>query len=69
MVRKVDDHAFFAGKGSPTFPEGVHRKTFTSAEGAGHMSRYEDTEDQIKGQQEANIRKIKSQPMKDHYRN
>lgn len=69
--RKIDDHSFWAGgksKGS-VFPEGVHTKNESSADGAGGISRYEDTTETIKEQQVMGDRKIKSHPMKSNYRN
>lgn len=49
MVRKIDDHGFWAGgasKGSP-FPEGVKVKSVESAMGAGGLSSYRDEADDI----------------------
>jgi hypothetical protein len=69
--QKIDDHSFWAGgksKGSP-FPEGNKVKTYTSAEGAGSLSPYEDTTEAIKEQQEIGIRKAKAHKQKDHYKN
>lgn len=67
--QRIDDHGFWAGKGSKesVLPKGVHTKTMDSAVGAGTVGRYEDTESAIKGVQEANIRKAKSQAMKEGY--
>jgi hypothetical protein len=69
--QRIDDHSFWAGgksKGS-VFPEGVKHKMYASAEGAGEVSRYEDTSEAIHGQQEAGIRKAKAHPVKADYRN
>ncbi len=69
--QRVDDHKFWAGsksKGSP-FPEGVHHKQESSAEGAGSVMTYEDTTEKIKGQQEATKGKLKGHPLKPGYRN
>lgn len=67
---KINDHSFFAGSGSPRFPKGVHTKDYSSAEGAGAVSKYEDTTEAIKEGQQAGDRKIKSHPMKQpNYRN
>lgn len=69
--RKIDDHSFWAGsksKGS-VFPEGVHHKMESSAEGAGSLGKYEDTTEAIRSQQEMGIRKAKAHAHKSEYRN
>jgi hypothetical protein len=68
--RKIDDHSFFAGgksKGS-VFPEGVHHKMESSAEGSGHITDYPDTTEAIHKVQEASKGKVHSKPMKPGYR-
>jgi hypothetical protein len=69
--QKIDDHSFWAGKRSKdsVFPEGVHTKDESSAEGAGSVMRYEDTTEEIKDQQDEGIKQAKSKPMKPNYRN
>lgn len=69
--RRIDDHTFWAGSKSEgsVFPKGAHVKMESSAEGAGAVGKYEDTTEAIKGVQEAGIRKARSHPMKDGYRN
>lgn len=67
--RRIDDHKFFAGSGSPQFPKGVHTKDESSAEGAGAVTHYEDTTETIKSQQEMGKKKINSHPMKHGFRN
>jgi hypothetical protein len=69
--RKIDDHSFWAGgKGkNAVLPDGVHTKVETSAEGAGELSKYEDTTEAIRSVQEKAKSKIKSHPTKDGYRN
>jgi len=69
--QRIDDHSFWAGKGSKgsVFPEGVHTKRETSAEGAGELNRYEDTTEAIKSAQDENIRKAKAHPLKTNFRN
>ena len=67
----IDDHSFWAGgasKGS-VFPEGVHTKDYSSAEGAGELPKYEDTSEAIKAAQEEGKRKVKANPVKTGYRN
>lgn len=66
--RKIDDHRFFAGEGSPDFPDGVHVKKFDSADGAGELDRYEDTSEEIQRVQEEGEKQIKRRPMKSGYR-
>jgi hypothetical protein len=44
-------------------------KSFTSAEGAGHESEYEDTTEAIKSQQSMGVAKAKAHPLKTGYRN
>jgi len=70
--RRIDDHSFWAGsKGvNSVLPDGPHKtKVESSAEGAGAVSRYEDTTETIKSQQVAGVKKIKAHPMKPGYRN
>jgi hypothetical protein len=61
---RIDDHKFFGGKGSPTFPKGVHEKVETSAEGAGELMKYEDTTEAIRATQVEGEKQIKRRPMK-----
>ncbi len=67
--KRIDDHAFFGGSGSPRFPTGNKLKSESSAEGSGGISQYEDTTEKIKSQQEMGIKKAKSHPQKSGYRN
>ncbi len=66
---KIDDHKFFAGSGSPRFPKGVHTKDESSAMGAGELSRYEDTTEAIKAQQDMNVKKQRAHDQKSGHRN
>jgi hypothetical protein len=71
--RKIDDHSSWVGapgKGH-VFPDGPHKvKMESSAEGAGHLgSKYPDTTEQIKQDQEMGIRKAEKYPIKTGYRN
>jgi len=68
--RKIDDHSFWAGGGSKAsvFPQGAKSKGYSSAEGEGDVSKYEDTSEAIHSQQEMNNRKIKSHPQKTGHR-
>ena len=69
--RKIDDHSFWAGKAGKdmVMPQGVHTKNESSAEGAGAVSRYEDTTEEIKAQQQMGIGKAKSHSQKPLHRN
>lgn len=66
--KRIDDHKFFAGSGSPQFPKGVHTKDESSAEGSGSLMHYEDTTETIKSQQEKSVSQTKKHPMKPGYR-
>lgn len=66
---RIDQHGFFAGSGSPTFPKGVHVKDYSSAEGDGSIMRYEDTSERVKEMQVEGVKQAKSKPMKPTYRN
>lgn len=66
--KKISDHKFFAGSGSPRFPKGVHTKDESSAEGVGAVMKYEDTTEAIKAQQEMGERKARGHKAKDGYR-
>jgi hypothetical protein len=69
--QRIDDHSFWAGsKGKDSvFPDGPHKtKDYSSAEGSGALSKYEDTTEAIKGVQEMGNKKIKGHPMKPGYR-
>jgi hypothetical protein len=67
--RKINDHGFFAGSGSPRFPKGVHTKDESSAEGFGNLAAYEDTSEAIKSQQTMNKTKVHGHPQKPGHRN
>jgi hypothetical protein len=69
--RKISDHSSWVGKGSKgsVFPMGVKTKNESSAEGAGSVSKYEDTTETIKSQQQMGISKAKAHPMKPGHRN
>lgn len=71
MPQMIKDHSFWAGgksKGS-VFPEGVKHKMESTAGDAGGLSKYEDTTEAIKKQQDMGASKAKAHPMKDGYRN
>jgi hypothetical protein len=68
----IDDHSFWAGKGSngSVFPMGAKTKMESSAGGAGDMDKYEDTTERIKATQEMGQKKIKAhQGRMPEYRN
>lgn len=66
---KIDHHGFFAGSGSPRFPKGVHTKDYSSEEGFGALTHYEDTTEKIKSQQAMNKSKVHGHPQKPGHRN
>lgn len=66
--KKISDHAFFGGSGSPRFPVGNKTKMESSAGGAGHESAYEDTTEAIKRVQDAGDSKAKSHKLKEGFR-
>ena len=69
--RRIDDHSFWAGKGSKdsVFPMESKMKQEYSADGAGELNQYWDTTEKIKEQQNMGERKVKSHSMKPGYRN
>lgn len=69
---RIDDHKFWAGsKGKDSvFPDGPHKtKDYSSAEGAGAVSQYEDTTERIKEGQMLSDRQTKKHPLKNTTRN
>ena len=61
--QKIDDHSFWAGKGSAgsVFPDGPHKvKMESSAEGAGNVPKYEDTTEAIRKSQVDAVKQVKS---------
>ena len=70
--QRIDDHSFWAGaKGKASvFPDGPHKcKEYSSAEGDGGISKYEDTTEAIKEMQVKGVNKAKAHKQKDGYRN
>lgn len=71
--QKIDDHSFWAGGRSKAsvFPDGPHKeKQYVSAEGAGNVMKYEDTDAAIKKMQDDNQKKAKAHQGKlPEYRN
>lgn len=66
---KITEHQFFAGKGSPRFPDGPHKtKNYSSAEGAGTENDYEDTTEKIKEQQMLGKKQVNNRPQKPLHR-
>jgi hypothetical protein len=70
MPRHVEDHSFWAGSKSKdsVFPKGVHIKDESEASSAGHLSKYEDTTQAIKAQQNEGAKKIHSHANPPMYR-
>jgi 3D (Asp-Asp-Asp) domain-containing protein len=59
---RIDDHKFWAGSASngSVFPMGAKTKMESSANGAGEVTKYEDTTERIKAAQEMAKAKVKS---------
>ena len=68
--RRIDDHSFWAGKGDKksVLPDGVHVRSFDSADGGGELDKYCDTSEEIERMQEKGEDKIDSHRMKEYYR-
>lgn len=69
--QRIDDHGFWAGsKGKDSvFPDGPHKtKAESSAEGDGHLSKYEDTTEAIRSGQEMGTKKSKGHAQRPGYR-
>ncbi len=67
--KKISDHHFFAGSGSPKFPIGNHVKHEMPVEGAGKMMDYPDTSEAIAATQKACVSQIHKYPQKKDHRN
>lgn len=59
---RIDDHAFFGGSApaGQVFPNQAKMKKVNSAEGAGEVMKYEDTNDRIVESQKDAVKKVKS---------
>jgi hypothetical protein len=66
-MRRIDDHSSWLGSGKE-IPMGAKQKEFAQASSVGHLSDYMDTEDKIKGVQDAQAAKAKGQGMKQGFR-
>lgn len=72
MARMINDRKPDMGSGGKKhgiFPDEVHVKHMNSAEGAGKLMDYPDTEEKILRDQNEGIRKAESRKMKAGYRN
>ena len=69
--RRIDDHKSWMGSAGKdmVMPMGVKTKSERSAEGAGAVSKYEDTTEEIHAQQEMGIRKAEGHKQKPLHRN
>lgn len=68
----INDHSFWAGKGGhgSVFPQGPHKvKMESSADGAGELSKYEDTTEAIKASQTMAERKMRQNSRHPYHRN
>lgn len=70
-MRRVDDRELHwkGGRKHSVFPEEVRHSTMKSAEGAGHLAEYPDTEELTLRDQEGGIRHAEGRKMKPGYRN
>lgn len=68
---KITDHKSIGTPGGKesVFKKGVHVKAESDDGHDGHISKYEDTTEAIKSQQEMNKKKAKGHDMKPGYRN
>lgn len=67
--RRIDDHASWMGKGGKyPLPMESKMKEESSAEGAGGISDYPDTTEDIKRDQSSGESKLRGKPMKPGYR-
>ncbi len=69
--QRIDDHQFWAGRPGKddVFPDGPHKvKSESSAEGDGHLNKYEDTTEAIHSQQEMAKSKSRSHSQRPAYR-
>lgn len=69
--QRIDDHSNWIGKPEKggVFPENAKMKQYISAEGAGSVPVYEDTDEAIKATQDAGIAKAKKYASNPMYRN
>lgn len=60
--QKIDDHSFWAGSKSESsvFPMGAKTKKVESAEGAGSLPKYEDTNERIVEMQKEGVKKAEA---------
>jgi len=60
--RRIDDHSFWAGGSTDgsVLPLGAKTKRVESAEGAGEVMKYEDTNDRIVQMQREGVKKVKA---------
>jgi hypothetical protein len=70
MAKMINDHSFWAGNSTEesVLPLGNKIKKVSSAEGAGHLSKYEDTEEEIVATQRKEREIAKKNPTKEGFR-
>lgn len=67
--QRIDDHSSWMGKGGKyPLPMETKMKEVASADGAGGLMEYQDTNEKIVSTQKAGDSKIRSKPMKPGYR-
>ena len=69
--KRIDDHSFFAGKGSAksVLPSEKKVMSYPNVNGCGELSMYEDTDESIRHQQKMNVSKAKGHSQKAYYNN
>jgi hypothetical protein len=68
QARKINDYGGYPHTSDMSMKSGNKLKGYTSAEGSGGLSQYDDTTEDIKRDQMAGDGKIKGRPMKPGYR-
>lgn len=67
---KIDDKGGWPSTGDGMMKSKNRLRTFTEKEGAGYVGKaYPDTIEQVDSALEKGVKKVKSHPMKDGYRN
>ena len=66
--QRIDDHGGRPSTADALMKSKTHLKSYSSANGAGELRKYEDTTEAIKSTQAAGEAKIKGHKMKDGYR-
>ena len=70
-AQKINDHGSWIGRSTAdsVLPMGTKHKSESSAEGAGHLSHYEDKTEDIKASQVKSKQKVAAHASRPMYRN